>query len=100
MARETLAIAGEAASTAGFVKITASDIERLNARLMSIMERLSNLGGRLIGPEQLPSRNRPEPSDAKTEPVLCETQQVTQALQRQGLALDEVEELVEFLQQL
>lgn len=95
--------AATARSSEGFTATTARDIANNIERIQGITERLNELGGRLIGVDQLPrnqrDKNREVAVDAP-EPVRSATEQVTHQFQRMAHATDDLQEIAAFLEQL
>ncbi len=85
--------------------MTADDILKQNSQLAAIRDRFDQLGGRLLGVEQLPRNKRPETDKAKVledklEPVLSDSEKVNNALVVQRELITDLEELAGFLEQL
>lgn len=90
----------------GFIHASSDDIRKQNAMIAAIRDRFDQLGGRLIGVDQLPRNKKPQAELAKEvatdrpEPVFSDSEQVTRALRDQRELISELEELVGFLEQL
>ena len=99
---------GAAANTVerspGFTAMTATDIGHQIDRILGITEHLNELGGRLIGVDQLP-RNQREVSTktegpSAPEPVRSDTEKVNYSMKRLAIAIDDLAEIQAFLEQL
>ena len=95
--------AGAAERAAGFTAMTANDIGGHIDRILSITEHLNELGGRLIGVDQLP-RNQRDTAKAEVsnapEPVRSDTEKVNFSMKRLTIAIDDLAEIQCFLEQL
>ena len=85
--------------------MTGSAVSNNIERIQGVIERLNELGGRLIGIDQLPRNQRERATDDRSgtsppEPVRSESEQVNHQLQRMSLEIDELQEIVSFLEQL
>ncbi len=89
----------------GFIHTTSDDICKQNALLAAIRDRLDQLGGRLIGVDQLPRNKKPQdellkPKSDRPEPVMSDSEHVTRALRDQRELIQDLEEITIFLEQL
>lgn len=101
---ESLRSTGPAtAKVSGFMALTTQDVCQQIERIETTTHRLDDLGARLIGADQLPRNQREvaaKPTSDVPEAVRSETEQLTKALQRQRDAIEELQEIVTFLEQL
>lgn len=89
--------------TAGFCAQTSNDMNGARQRIIEQVNRLNDLGARLLGSDALPRSNRPQQESAKTDapvPVRADTEKVSDQIRGISLALDDLEEIASFLEQL
>lgn len=96
------AAAGRARAT-GFIQQTSRALAKHHERLDGINGRLNELGGRLIGVDQLPRNQREVAAKSTTdapEAVKSDSEQVQYQVKRLDLMIDELGDIVGFLEQL